>query len=93
MSKMNSWYSLDLKVPSDQPLKEIEAMLELELPRVGETIPEIISGPYYKGVMAIGNVHTLYIIAECKQSNYRKVQRELNHSILGLFEEHGYKIC
>ena len=93
MSKMNSWYSLDLKVPSDQPLKKIEAMLELELPRVGEAIPEIISGPYYKGVMAIGNVHTLYIIAECKQSNYRKVQRELNHSILGLFEEHGYKIC
>ena len=93
MSKMNSWYSLDLKVPADQPLKEIEAMLELELPAIGESIPEIISGPYYKGVMAIGSVHTLYIIAECRQSNYRRVQRELNHAILMLFEEHGYKIC
>lgn len=92
MSKMNSWYSLDLNIPADQPLKEIEAMLQLELPAIGESIPEIISGPYYKGVMAIGLTHTLYIIAECKQSNYRKVQRELNHAILMLFDEHGFKV-
>ena len=93
MSKMNSWYSLDLKIPADQPLREIEAMLELELPAIGESIPEIISGPYYKGVMAIGSVHTLYIIAECRQANYRRVQRELNHAVLMLFNDHGYKIC
>ncbi len=92
MSKMNSWYSLDLNVSADQPLKEIEAMLEEELPNIGELIPEIISGPYYKGVMSIGYMNTLYIIAECKQMHYRRVQRKLNHAILDLFEEKGFKI-
>ncbi len=91
MSKMNSWYSIDLKVPSDQPIMEIEDMLRHELPAVGDAIPEIISGPYYKGVMALSGTHTLYIIAECRQENYRKVQRALNHAILALFKEHGYK--
>ena len=92
MSKMNSWYSIDLKVPADQPLKEIEEMLERELPKIAESIPEILSGPFYKGVMAIGTDNTLYIIAECQQENYRKVQRKLNHAIRMLFDQNGYKL-
>lgn len=92
MSKMNSWYSVDLKISADQPLDEIEAMLKKELPEIGKSIPEIIGGPYYKGVMQIGSINTLYIIAECKQENYRRVQRKLNHAILDLFNEHGYKL-
>ena len=89
---MNSWYSVDLKISADQPLDEIEAMLKKELPEIGKSIPEIIGGPYYKGVMQIGSINTLYIIAECKQENYRRVQRKLNHAILDLFNEHGYKL-
>ena len=92
MSKLNSWYSIDLKISADQPLDEIEAMLEKELPGIGRSIPEIIGGPYYKGVMAIGSTNILYIIAECKQADFRRVQRKLNHAILDLFKENGYKI-
>ena len=92
MSKMNSWYSMELNVPADQPLDEIEEMLERELPVIGKAIPEIISGPYYKGVMSIGENNTLYIIAECQQEYYRRVQRELNHAIRMLFDQRGYKI-
>ncbi len=89
MSKLNSWFGINLKVPADQPIKEIEEMLEKELPAIGESVPEIISGPFYKGIMEIGAANTLYIIAECKQWDYRKVQREMNHALLTLFSEHG----
>ena len=83
---------MELNVPADQPLDEIEEMLERELPVIGKAIPEIISGPYYKGVMSIGENNTLYIIAECQQEYYRRVQRELNHAIRMLFDQRGYKI-
>ena len=91
MSKMNSWYSLNLRVPFDQPITEIEQMLIRELPAIGEAIPEIISGPYYKGIMSIEEHYTLYIIAECRQESYRKIQRELNHAIIMLFKDNGYR--
>lgn len=92
MSRMNSWYSVELKVPADQPLAEIEEMLTRELPSIGKAIPEIISGPYYKGVMSIGNINSLYIIAECEQDRYRHVQRELNRALRMLFDTNGYQI-
>ena len=92
MSKMNTWYSLELKVPSDYPLLEVEEMLERELPLIGESVPEILSGPYYKGVVAIGDVNTLYINAECRQEDYRKVQRNLNHAMRLLFDQNGIRL-
>ena len=92
MSKESSMVFINLTLSTNQPLDEIEAMLRKELPEIGKSIPEIIGGPYYKGVMQIGSINTLYIIAECKQENYRRVQRKLNHAILDLFNEHGYKL-
>ena len=93
MSRMNSWYTMELKISADQPLLEIEKMLEEELPKIGESIPEVISGPHYKGVWSIsGGVNTLSVITECREENFRRVQREVNKAIRLLFEEKGYKL-
>ena len=93
MSRMNSWYTMELKLSADQPLLEIEKMLEEELPKIGESIPEVISGPHYKGVWSIsGGANTLSVITECREENFRRVQREVNKAIRLLFEEKGYKL-
>ena len=93
MTKMNTWYTMEFNVQVSQPLNEIEAMLRDELPAVGESIPEIISGPTYKGIWTIGpNAYTLAVNSECKEIDLRKVRRKLNHAILDLFDKHGYKM-
>ena len=66
MTRMNSWYPLEVSISADQPIDMVEALLREQLPLIGDTIPEILSGPYYKGVISIGKgIVTLSIIAEC----------------------------
>ncbi|MBQ1792806.1 MAG: hypothetical protein II008_21735 [Oscillospiraceae bacterium] len=63
------------------------------LPEIGKSIPEILSGPTYKGIVSMGKgTVTLSIIAECNESDYYKVQRALNHALQRLFEENGIRI-
>lgn len=92
LSKMNTWYTLELKVPLDTPIRDIEAMMEKDLPQVAIAIPEIISGPFYKGIWSIGGGMTLTISCECDEENLRALQRKLNREILLMFNKNGIKL-
>ena len=94
MTRKNSWVVIEVGVSGTRPLPEIEKELELLLPDVGKKIPDIISGPYYKGVASIGKsgVVILSIIAECNEADYHSVQRALNREIQESFEEHQIQI-
>ena len=71
----------------------MEALLKERLPRIGEDIPEIISGPFYKGVVNMGkSTLSLSIIAECVEDDYYQVQRKLNGAVAVLFDEAGISI-
>ena len=89
MTKLNSWYATTLTIPNDE-LSKAEAMLEKELPRIGESIDEIISTPRYKGIEKIGNgTLSLIVLAECNQENYRRVSRLLNRELYKACNEYG----
>lgn len=91
MSKMNSWFTLEIKIRPDVPLLELEKLLEQELPEIGKRIPKIVSGPFYKGVWDFDFYQkVLHITYECPELNYRTVRRELNHEIIVLLEKNGY---
>ena len=93
MTRENSWYSLEVKVSTEKGLKEIETTLVEELPKIGESITDIIHGPFYRGITAFGSgTVTLLIMAECNEADYSKVQRELNHAIHDLFDQNGIGI-
>lgn len=94
MTQLNSWYPVEITVPSDVSVDEMEKWLKEELPKIGESHPDIIlSGPTYKGVTKIGTgTLTITIITECKEENYRRVQRVVNKSVQRLFAKHGIKI-
>ena len=93
MTRLNSWYPLEVSIAGDQDLGAVEKLLTERLPEIGKSIPEILSGPTYKGIVSMGKgTVTLSIIAECNESDYYKVQRALNHALQRLFEENGIRI-
>ena len=88
MSKMNSWYPMEIDLPLTQSTDELEEVFNKELPNIGKAIPEIVSGPIYKGITAIKpNGMTIAIYAEYREKDYYKVQRKLNHAIKKLLQE------
>ena len=92
-TRKNSWYALDISISETEDLSKVEALLTDQLPQIGKAIPEIISGPFYKGVVNIGRgTFGLSIIAECMEEDYYRVQRQLNGAIAVFFEEHGIQI-
>lgn len=83
LTKLNSWVAITIRVDVTYSLTDVETLLSQTLPRLGKDHKEIISGPYYKGVLAIeGGFAVLSIIAECKEDNYHKVERILNREVL-----------
>ena len=93
MTRMNSWYPLEINISSDQPLANIETLLYEQLPRIGKDIPEIVSGPFYQGITSLGKgTMTLSITAECNEADYFTVQRALNRAVQELFEEKEIKL-
>lgn len=87
MTLYNSWYAIQLTLPSDYPLEEVEAMLKEELPAIGKRMEKIVSGPFYRGVEYIDqNAVRLTILAECREEDYRSVQRQLNREIRLMLE-------
>lgn len=93
MSKESSWIFVSLKVSSKQPLKEIEKMLDRELPKVGENVPMILNGPFYFGIDEIG-YHWLKITvgAACYQSDINKLKPQLNQHLWDIFEKNGFEL-
>lgn len=87
LTRMNSWIPLEVKVSNSQPLEEIEALLDEQLPKIGKKIDKIVSGPYYYGVLGFDdNNIILSIMTECREEDYHHIQRELNKEMYNLFK-------
>ena len=83
LTKLNSWVPVTIKVDVNYPLRDAEAILAEALPRIGENCKEIISGPYYKGVLSVElGFAVLSIIAECHEGDYHLVERTLIREVL-----------
>ena len=93
LSRLNSRYTLHIAIPYDQPLDDVKAMLDRELPAIGRGIDGIANGPAYVGVtgMDAGYV-TLGFCAECAEEDMDKVCDKMNVAIKALFEKHGIPI-
>ena len=93
LSRMDSWYTLQISVRYDQPLNQIEDMLMRELPAIGEGIHEIIEGPVCRGITAAGSGKaTLSLAAECSGQDLGAVRSKLNLAILRIFERNNIPI-
>ena len=61
--------------------------------RLKKNIPEIVEGPYYKGVTALSASSVdLLFIATVKEDDYYIAQRALNRELKLIFDENGINI-
>ena len=76
-----------------EPIPKVELLIKNNIDKIRAAIPEIVDGPYYKGVdsLADSSVNLLFI-ATVKESDYYVVQRALNREIKMLFDENGVSI-
>ena len=87
LSKMTSFCTVKFTVRATEPLEEIEAMLEKEMPAYKDKIPGMIKGPRYLGVASVADGKmTLEIGAETKEENRYDVERGLNRMLQSLYE-------
>ena len=87
-TKLNSWVPVTIKVDVNYPLGDVEEILAKTLPRIAESCKEIISGPYYKGVLSVElGFAVLSIIAECREKDFYLVERTLMRDVLVALRE------
>ena len=89
-SKMNTWLTVEYTLFANIPLLEAEQLLQDHMDEFGERIPEIINGPFYRGIWGYdtyGGRPIFQVSCECTESNVRIIRRKLNHEIGALMEK------
>ena len=95
-----SWYSLEIKVPIDTPLEEVEATLNRELSDIGKRCDKIVGQLSYGGVVGFGGGYsgpkgasiTLSIYAQCNEKDLSEVSNFVNREVLLMMKREGIAI-
>ena len=81
-TKLNSYASVDIKLPIGESLPYVENTLKTELPRVHTRVDAIIDGPFYKGVVELSDSSmTIRVVATCKETDRSQVTRSLQREM------------
>ena len=74
-------------------IERVEAVIADNLEKIRAKIPDIVEGPFYKGVaeLAESSVNLLFI-AKCKEPDIYQVQRDMNREIKIMFDDNGINI-
>ena len=74
-------------------IENVEAIIADNIDKLKDKIPDIVEGPYYKGVaeLAESSVNLLFV-AKCKEGDIYQVQRDLNREIKIMFDDNDINI-
>ena len=76
-----------------KPIQEVEAVIKDNIERIKNNIPEIVEGPFYKGVDELGESSVnLLFMAKCKEEDIYIVKRALNRELKIVFDENGISV-
>lgn len=93
MTKNYSFANSDVGIGYDESLERVEAVLAKELPPLKDKLSAIKGGPYYKGVVELGDSSVVIrISAECEEENRIPLERELNREIKLIFDRNDINI-
>ena len=82
-----------VSVSYNESIPRVELVLKNNIERIRAAIPEIVEGPFYKGVDKLNESSVdLLLVATVKESDYFIVQRALNREIKLLFDENDINI-
>ena len=93
MTRRYSYTGINVSIEYGESLERVEAVLAKELPEVAKRVKEIKEGPYYKGVVSLGDSGVeLKIIALCAEADRIQLERDLNREIKLIFDKHNINI-
>ncbi len=93
MTKQSSFAWVDVGIEYSESIERVESILAEELPRMRENIPELIAGPFYKGVVSLGDSSVnIRIMVQCLEADRAQVTRSLNRQIKLLFDHYDIGI-
>lgn len=93
MTQKYSYAFCDVGIEYGESLEKVEALLKKEFPVIRQKLPEIAEGPYYKGVISLGDSSVIIrILVQCLESDRVQLTRDLNREILLLFNKHHITI-
>ena len=82
-----------ISIEYSESLTRVEGVIEDNLERIKAAIPEIVNGPFYKGVTALGPSSVdLMFMSDCDENDYFVVQRAMNRELKLLFDENDINI-
>lgn len=77
----------------DESLERTELVIRDHLSELRDKIPQIVEGPFYKGISDIGDSNLdLLFIARCKEENLYQVQRDLRRELIILFDDYNIEM-
>ncbi|MEG0016252.1 MAG: mechanosensitive ion channel [Gordonibacter sp.] len=93
MTKEVSFAKCDVGIEYGESLERVENILEKELPFIRARLPKAIDGPFYKGVVELGdNSVSLRIVVQCEESDRTQLERDMNREMKILFDKYNISI-
>lgn len=93
MTKEVSYASCDVGLEYGESLERVENILSKELPYIRTRLPKAIDGPFYRGVVELGdNSVTVRIVVQCTESDRGQLERDLNREMKLLFDKYDISI-
>ena len=85
--------STTISIEYGESLPKVELIIRDNIDRIKASIPQIVEGPFYKGVTALGPSSVdLLFMSNCKEEDYFPVSRAMNRELKLLFDEYGINI-
>ena len=82
-----------ISIEYGESLQRVELVIKNNLENIKKNIPQIVEGPFYKGVDALGESSVdLLFMANCKEEDIYIVQRALNRELKLLFDANNISI-
>ena len=93
MTKEASVAASTISIEYGQDIDYVEAVLARELPALKENNPQILDGPTYLGVSALGASGVdLTVICKCFETDVKGVGRYMNREILKIFYRNNINV-
>lgn len=82
-----------MSIDYGESLERVELVIRDNLESIKKRIPEIVEGPFYKGVTELGGSSVdLLFMAKCSEQDIYQVQRDLNREFYILFNKNNINI-
>lgn len=93
MSEQLSLANCEIGIEYGESLERVEAILKKNMDSVRKEIPDIVEGPFYRGVSELaGSAVVLKFVAKCKEGSKYQVERDMNRQFKLLFDRNNINI-